>query len=230
MPVPTAAGLAVPSVAGQSGAMVLHCEAFYDGDRQTGVLLRDDRPGELATLIAFQLESGEIYRAEQVTEVGAGPAEWTRFRFAEASSGVVTIGVRSSDAVNVGGVLLDREAVPSYLGWRILVDLASRDGGRVAFRQLDEHGEPVVHDAELLARAGEEVTLPGVEGVVLAQRYDMLLDGDPYTSFWWDGESVVASDWTAGSMSVRVDDLEAALASCPVLVAEAAREWVAGRP
>lgn len=208
---------------------MLHCDAFFDGDQQTGVLLRDERPDQLATLTTFRLGAGEVYRAEQVTEIGPRPSDWTRFRFAESPSGVVVIGVREDRAVSVDGVLLDGDAVPSYLGWRILVDLASRHAERVRFRQLDEHGDPEVHDAELLERGGEEVALPGVAGVVAALRYDMLLDGEPYTSHWWDGESVVASDWTAGAMSVRADGLEDALAGCPVQVAAIAREWVAGR-
>ena len=48
-------------------------------------------------------------------------------------------------------------------------------------------------------------------------------------AFAADGEQLVASDWTAGSMSVLAPGLEAALAGCPPLVAEQARDWVAGR-
>jgi len=209
--------------------MVLHSEAFYDGDKQTGVLLRDERKGELATFVSFTLEGGAIYRAEQVTLLGAAPAEWTSFRFAEAPTGVVTLGVREATGVSIGGVLLEADAVPSYLGWRILVDLARRGGDRVAFRQLDEHGDPEVHDAEFVDRGVEAIAIPGLD-LQAAHRYDLLLDGGAFTSFWWDGQQVVASDWTAGSMSVRADGLEPALTGCPVRVAELARTWVAGRP
>lgn len=209
--------------------MGLVSEAFYDGDEQTGVLLRDSRAEELATFVAFRLDDGQVYRAEQVTALGAEPTAWTSFRFVETLSGTVTTGVREDGRVVLDGAVLDGDAVPSYLGWRVLCDLASRGGDRVAFRQVDEHGDREVHDAQLVARVPEEVTLPGADGVELAHRYDMLLDGRPYTSFWWDGRAVVASDWTAGAMSVLVPDLEAALAGCPVLAAEAARAWVAGR-
>lgn len=208
---------------------MLSCEAFYDSDVQTGVLLRDERPGELATFVAFALDDGAIYRAEQVTVTGDEPTDWTSFRFAEALSGIVTLGVREGGEVSIGGVLVDGDAIPSYLAHRVIADLAARGGDRVTFRQVDEHGEPDVHEVEVVARVAEELTLPGVDGVVMGQRYDLLLDGEPYTSFWWDGERVVASDWTAGSMSVAVDDLDAALAGCPVLVAEQARTWVAAR-
>ncbi|GAB2606274.1 hypothetical protein [Pseudactinotalea suaedae] len=209
--------------------MVLHSDAFYDGDQQTGVLLRDEREGQLATFVSFVLDGGAIYRAEQVTGLGEAPAGWTSFRFSEATTGVVTLGVQDAAGVSVGGVLLEAGAVPSYLGWRILVDLARRGGERVAFRQLDEHGDPEVHDAELVDRGIEAIAIPGLD-LPAARRYDLLLDGGPYTSFWWDGQHVVASDWTAGSMSVRAEGLEPALAGCPVRVAELARSWVAGRP
>lgn len=208
--------------------MVLHSEAFYDGDQQTGVLVRDLQEGQLATFISFVLDGGAIYRADQVTDLGVGSSEWVSFRFAEALSGVVTLGVRDEEGVNLGGVLLERDAVPSYLGWRILLDLASSGGDRAQFRQLDEHGDPQVHDAQFVSRGIEAIDLPGLD-LEAAHRYDLLLDGQEYTSFWWDGEHVVASDWTAGSMSVRTDGVEDALAGCPVKVAEAARAWVAGR-
>lgn len=211
------------------GGMVLHSDAFYDGDQQTGVLLRDAREGQLATFICFMLDGGAIYRAEQVTDLGVGSSEWVAYRFAEALTGVVTVGVRDENGVSVGGVLLEADAVPSYLGWRILVDLAGSGGDRVAFRQFDEHGDREIHDAEFVSRGLEAIDLPGL-ALEAAQRYDLLLDGESYTSFWWDGSAVVASDWTAGSMSVRADDLEAALAGCPVQVAELARTWAAGRP
>lgn len=209
--------------------MELVSEAFYDGAEQTGVLLRDVRSDELATFIAFRVEDGEVYRAEQLTRLGPAATDWASFRFAEAMSGTVTVGVREDGRVCIDGVLLDGDAVPSYLGWRILRDLASNDGERAAFRQLDEHGEHRAREAMFVARIAEEVTLPGADGIVLAQRYDLLLDGRPYTSFWWDGEAVVASDWTGGAMSVLVEDLDTALAACPVTVAGLAREWVAGR-
>lgn len=208
--------------------MVIHSDAFYDGDQQTGVLLRDSREGQLATFICFLLDGGAIYRAEQVTDLGAASSDWAGYRFAEALSGVVTLGVRDERGVSVDGVLLDQDAVPSYLGWRILVDLASSGGDRAAFRQFDEHGDREIHDAEFVGRGVEAVDIPGL-ALEAAHRYDLLLDGEPYTSFWWDGTHVVASDWTAGSMSVRTEDLEAALAACPVKVAELARIWVAGR-
>lgn len=207
---------------------MLSCEAFYDSDVQTGVLLRDDRPGELATFVAFQLDGGVVYRAEQVTATGTEPAEWSSFRFAE-SSGVVTVGVREGDRVSIDGVVVDGDVIPSYLAHRVIVDLAARGGERATFRQIDEHGDPEVHEVEVVARVAEEMTLPGIDGVVMGQRYDLVLDGEPYTSFWWDGEQLVASDWTAGSMSVLAPGLEAALAGCPPLVAEQARDWVAGR-
>lgn len=208
--------------------MVLHSDAFYDGDQQTGVLLRDSREDQLATFVCFMLDGGAIYRAEQVTDLGVASSEWTGFRFAEALSGLVTLGVRDERGVSVDGVLLEHDAVPSYLGWRILVDLAAGGGERVSFRQFDEHGDRELHDGEFVGRGAEAIDIPGLS-LEAAHRYDLLLDGEAYTSFWWDGESVVASDWTAGSMSVRADGLEAALAACPVKVAELARTWVAGR-
>lgn len=208
--------------------MVLESEKFYDGDRQSGVLLRDVRDDEIATLIAFTLDADTTYRADQLTEIGPGPTEWTAFRFSEALSGTVTEGVRTEHGVSVDGVVLDGAAVPSYLAHRILVDLARRSGDRAEFRQVNEGGEPEVHDVEIVRRDPDDLVLPG-EGSVSADRYDLLLDGEPYTSHWWDGDAVVASDWTAGSMSVRVPDLEAALDDCPVQVARIAREWVAGR-
>lgn len=209
--------------------MVLHSESFYDGDRQAGVLLRDLGPQELASFVAFRLDDGQIYRAEQVTRLGAEAAEWTSFRFTEAMSGTVAVGLREAGRVSVDGVVVDGDAVPSYLGWRILRDLAERGGDRVSFRQLDEHGDHETRDAELVARVAEEVTLPGLDGIVLAQRYDLLLDGHPYTSFWWDGQGVVASDWTSGAMSVLAADLASALDGCPPQVAGLARAWVSGR-
>lgn len=209
--------------------MVIHSESFFDGDRQSGVLLRDEREDQLATFICFVLDGGAIYRAEQATDLGVGPAGWTAFRFTEALSGVVTLGVRDDAGVDVAGVLLERDAVPSYLGWRILVDLARRGGDRVGFRQLDEHGDPQVQDAMFVDRGVEAIAVPGLK-VPAARRYDLLLDGEDYTSFWWDGDAVVASDWTAGSLSVRTEGLEAALEECPLPVAELARVWVAGRP
>lgn len=208
--------------------MVLHSDAFYDGDRQTGVLLRDSREDQLGTFVCFMLDGGAIYRAEQITDLGGTSSEWAGFRFTEALSAVVTLGVRDERGASMDGVLLEHDAVPSYLGWRILVDLASAGGDRVTFRQFDEHGDRQVHDAELVGRGLEAIDIPGLS-LEAAHRYDLLLDGEPYTSFWWDGEHVVASDWTAGSMSVRTEDLETALAACPVKVAEHARAWVAGR-
>lgn len=180
--------------------------------------------------MCFALEGVGVYRAEQRTETGDGPTDWSRFRFTESLSGVVTEGERTADAVTVSGAVLDRDVVPSYLGHRILVDLARRGGDRATFRQLDEHGDPEVHEVEVVRRGAEEVSLPGDDHSVHAQRFELLLDGEPYTSFWWDGVAVVASDWTAGAMSVLVADLEAALADCPVPVAEIARDWVASRP
>lgn len=209
---------------------MLTAEAFFDGASQTGVLLRDERPGVLATLVCFALEGAGVYRAEQVTETGDGPTEWRRFRFTESLSGVVTEGERTSEGVSVSGVVLDGDAVPSYLGHRILVDLARRGGDRAAFRQLDEHGDPEVHDVEVVHRGAEEVSLPGDGSSLQAERYELVLDGEPYTSFWWDGRSVVASDWTAGAMSVLAADLETALEECPEPVAEIARAWVASHP
>lgn len=209
--------------------MTLSCEMFFTSEAQTGVLLRDDRIGELATFIAFTLDGDQVYRAEQVTATGAAPSDWSSFRFAEELGGTVTVGVREAGQVSVDGVLVAGDVIPSYLAHRVIVDLAQRGEDRVAFRQIDEHGAPEVHDVEVVAQMGEVLTLPGVVGVVAGQRFDLLLDGDLYTSFWWDGEHVVASDWTAGAMSVHAEDLEAALAGCPPLVAEQARAWVAGR-
>src|SRR5690606_27828922 len=37
------------------GHMVLHSDAFFDGDQKTGLLLRDAREGELATFVSFVL-------------------------------------------------------------------------------------------------------------------------------------------------------------------------------
>ena len=216
-----------PPVWCHSGGMIHH-DAFYNGDEQSGVLLRDARPDQLATFVCFTLDDEETYRAEQITDLGADPTEWTSFRFAETTSGDVTLGTRDDRGVNVGGVLLEPDAVPSYLGWRILTELAGVGGERARFHQFDEHGDPRVREAEYVSRGLEAIDVPGL-ALEAAYRFDLLLDGAPYTSHWWDGRHVVASDWTGGAMSVRTPDLEAALARCPVRVAERARSWLAGR-
>lgn len=208
--------------------MVLTAERFFDGERQSGVLLRDERPGELTTFISFGVGGDDIYRAEQVTKIGSGPTDWTTFRFTERLSGVVTLGVCTADGIDVAGVRLERDAVPSYGVYRVLRDLARRGAERARYRQIDEHGEPVVRDVEVALR-GEENIEPPSGGVLRAARYDLLIDGTPYTRFWLDGERVVVSDWTSGAMSVLVDDVETAFKGCPAPVAAGARAWLAGR-
>jgi hypothetical protein len=209
--------------------MVLTAERFFDGERQSGVLVRDERPGELATFISFGVGGDDVYAAEQVTEIGEASTDWTTFRFTERLSGAATAGVRTADGVDVAGVRLPRDAVPSYLAYRVLRDLATSGGERATFAQVDEHGEPRVRDVEVVLRGTEEVVPPG--GAALrAARFDLLLDGAPYTRFWLDGDRVAVSDWTSGAMSALVDDVETALAGCPATVAPGARAWLASRP
>lgn len=211
--------------------MTLSHETFVTGGEQTGVVLRDSRPEELATFIAFALDDGAIYRAEQVTALGPEATDWTSFRFAESPSGFVTVGTRTDDAVVVGGIVAPREVVPSYLARRILLALAASGDERAAFSQFDEHGdiadELTLHDCLFVDRGPEVAPLPG--GATQAVRYDLLLDGEGYTSFWVADDDVIASNWTAGSWSYRAPDLRSALAGCPVPVAEMARRWIAGR-
>lgn len=203
--------------------MSLTFETFHIGLEQAGVLFRRIGEDVWLDLIVFVLPDGGLYHVEQETQVGAGPLEWRGFTSFDPQTGARVIGEVYGDIAVVDGTEVSREAIPSFMAHRVLLDLIANGGDRVEFRQFSE-AEPVVQGAEFVRRGPEQIPTPA--GEISADRFDLVVDGSPYTSFWSDGASVVASDWS-GANSYLVADLDAALRDAPTVVADVAREWVA---
>ena len=179
--------------------MGLEAEAFYIDGQRTGALLRETGGGSLRTTVAFLLPDGHLVHLNQETRYEGNVLGWTSYRYVDSGSDVDITGFPADHAGSAGP-----RPVPSYAAHLLLVQALRAGKDRMAFSQFIEDGDGRALGAVFAVRGRETVDTPW--GRREALKVLLEVEGEPRNTFWWDGETVVRTDWQGG-VSYAAHDL-----------------------
>ncbi|WP_159616447.1 hypothetical protein [Arthrobacter zhaoguopingii] len=179
--------------------MELEAEAFYIDGRRTGALVRETGGGALRTTVAFVLPDGQLVHLTQETRYEGDVLGWTSYRYVDHRSDIDITGVQAGDAGGTGP-----RPVPSYAAHLLLVQALRAGKDRLEFSQFVEDGDRRARDAVFAVRGPETIDTPC--GRHEALKVQLEVEGEPRNTFWWDGNTVVRTDWQGG-ISYATHDL-----------------------
>ncbi len=177
-------------------------EAFYDGGKKAGALIRQFSANLLQTTIVFEIDGGPIIHAFQQTRFGLDVFDWSEYKYVDHLEGS-DVEVKAS----AEPLLRDSTAkpVPSYAAHLVLKEFLATNEPQRKFKQFDE-GSPLSISPAVFVRQGiEDVETPW--GNREALKVISEVDGRLGNTFWCANESVVKSDWQ-GATSYATNDVD----------------------